>query len=121
MGESPVKGTSIIRKDDFMKATGVVRKLDELGRIVLPMEIRRNLGIKVGDPMEIFTTEDGIVIKRYDAVDDVLTVAQRLQEMIGNEKNPEYKKEILDKVGEYVEAAKRDISEKEKLCKGVAR
>lgn len=104
-----------------MKATGITRKIDELGRIVLPMEIRRNMGIKVGDPMEIFTTEDGIVLKRFESVEDALSVAQRLKEMLDNEGNPKYKKEILNKVGEYVEAAKRDISEKEKRCKGIAR
>jgi AbrB family looped-hinge helix DNA binding protein len=49
-----------------MKATGIIRRIDELGRIVVPKEIRRNLGIKEGDPMEIFTTREGeIVLKPY--------------------------------------------------------
>lgn len=48
-----------------MKATGVVRKLDELGRIVLPIELRRNLDIKTGDALEIFTNEDSVVLKKY--------------------------------------------------------
>ena len=98
-----------------MKATGITRKVDELGRIVLPMEIRRNKGINVGDPMEIFTTEDGIVLRRFEAVDDALSVAKRLEEILENEKNPQYKKQIIDKVVGYIEAAKRDISKKEKL------
>lgn len=101
-----------------MKATGITRKVDELGRVVLPMEIRRNMGIMVGDPMEIFTTEDGIVLKRYEAKDDAFSVARRLKEMLENEKNPSYRKEILDMVEKYVKAAKKEISEKEKLCKG---
>ena len=48
-----------------MKATGIVRRIDELGRIVIPKEIRRSLHIHEGDPIEIFTDEDGVVLKRY--------------------------------------------------------
>ncbi|WP_377888649.1 AbrB/MazE/SpoVT family DNA-binding domain-containing protein [Alkalihalobacillus sp. R86527] len=48
-----------------MKSTGVVRKIDELGRIVIPKELRRTLDIQVKDPMEIFTSEDRIVLKKY--------------------------------------------------------
>ena len=47
-----------------MKATGIVRRIDELGRIVIPKEIRRSLHIHEGDPIEIFTDEDGVVLKR---------------------------------------------------------
>jgi transcriptional pleiotropic regulator of transition state genes len=50
-----------------MKATGIVRRVDELGRIVLPMEIRRTLGINPGAPIEIFTTSEGIVLKPYSS------------------------------------------------------
>lgn len=45
-----------------MKATGIVRRIDDLGRIVIPKEIRRALRIKEGDPLEIFTTENGVII-----------------------------------------------------------
>lgn len=48
-----------------MKETGIVRRVDDLGRIVIPKEIRRKFGIRADDPMEIFTTKDGIVIQRY--------------------------------------------------------
>lgn len=48
-----------------MKATGIVRRVDSLGRLVIPMELRRTLGIKEEDPMEIYTTEDGILIRPY--------------------------------------------------------
>lgn len=48
-----------------MKSTGMVRKVDELGRLVLPAEIRRTLGINEGDAMEIFTDETKIVLKKY--------------------------------------------------------
>ena len=50
-----------------MKATGIVRRIDELGRVVIPKEIRRSLRIKDGDPLEIFTSRDGeIIFKKYD-------------------------------------------------------
>ena len=52
-----------------MKATGIVRKLDELGRITLPKELRRTLGIEDRDPVEIYTEEDAIVLKKYSGAD----------------------------------------------------
>ena len=51
-----------------MKSTGIVRRIDELGRIVIPKEIRRILHIREGDPIEIFTSEDAIVLKKYARV-----------------------------------------------------
>ena len=49
-----------------MKATGVIRRIDDLGRIIIPKEIRRAMRIKEGDPLEIFTTSDGeIIFKPY--------------------------------------------------------
>lgn len=49
-----------------MKATGIVRKVDELGRIVLPIELRRTLDVNVRDSVEIFVSEDGeILLKKY--------------------------------------------------------
>lgn len=48
-----------------MKSTGIVRKVDELGRIVLPIEIRKVLDINVKDPIEIFTDDDKIVLRKY--------------------------------------------------------
>lgn len=49
-----------------MKATGIVRRIDDLGRVVIPREIRRTLRIKEGDPLEIFTTKEGeVVFKKY--------------------------------------------------------
>lgn len=50
-----------------MKATGIVRRIDDLGRVVIPREIRRNLHIKEGDPLELFVYDDGVCFKPYDA------------------------------------------------------
>lgn len=48
-----------------MKATGIVRKVDELGRIVLPKELRQTRGIRTGDPMEIYIDADKIILRKY--------------------------------------------------------
>ena len=48
-----------------MKATGIVRKVDELGRIVIPRELRRTLGINEKDPVEIYTDGKGIILRKY--------------------------------------------------------
>ncbi len=51
-----------------MKSSGVIRKIDELGRIVLPKEIRRNLGIRDGENIEIFVDNDSIILKKYSKI-----------------------------------------------------
>ncbi|SHO53095.1 AbrB/MazE/SpoVT family DNA-binding domain-containing protein [Anaerocolumna xylanovorans] len=52
-----------------MKSTGIVRKLDELGRITLPIELRRTLGVGERDPLEIFVDEDRIILRKYEPAD----------------------------------------------------
>lgn len=57
-----------------MKSTGVVRKVDDLGRIVIPVEIRRNLGINIKDALEIFVDNEKIVLRKYVPADsDIFT------------------------------------------------
>ncbi|AWG44744.1 AbrB/MazE/SpoVT family DNA-binding domain-containing protein [Priestia filamentosa] len=48
-----------------MKSTGIVRKIDQLGRVVLPKELRRNLSIEKNDPLEIFVDKDQIILRKY--------------------------------------------------------
>lgn len=52
-----------------MKSTGIVRKLDELGRITLPIELRRSLDVNERDPLEIFVDEERIILKKYNPSD----------------------------------------------------
>jgi len=52
-----------------MKSTGIVRKVDELGRVVLPIELRKTLAIKERDALEIFTDHETIILKRYEPAD----------------------------------------------------
>lgn len=54
-----------------MIATGIVRRIDELGRIVIPKEVRRALGIKDGDPLEICRDKDHIILQKYAPSDEV--------------------------------------------------
>ncbi|MFA5528358.1 MAG: AbrB/MazE/SpoVT family DNA-binding domain-containing protein [Peptostreptococcales bacterium] len=49
-----------------MKATGIVRKVDELGRVVLPIELRRTLNIEIRDPLEIYVDGEFIILKKYE-------------------------------------------------------
>lgn len=51
-----------------MNSSSIVRRIDDLGRVVIPKEIRRRIGVQEGDPMEIYLTEDrtGVIFKRYD-------------------------------------------------------
>ncbi|KAF5063581.1 hypothetical protein DSECCO2_293000 [anaerobic digester metagenome] len=83
-----------------MKATGVTRKLDNLGRVVLPVELRRNLGIDVCDTLEIFTEEDTIVLRRYNAVDGLLTMASRMKNRVAVEDCGQMKPVLKDKLEE---------------------
>lgn len=66
-----------------MKATGVVRRIDELGRVVVPKEIRRTMRIREGDPLEIFTDRDGeIILKKYSPIGELGEFASRYAESL---------------------------------------
>jgi len=66
-----------------MKATGVVRRIDDLGRVVIPKEIRRTLRIKEGDPLEIFTDKEGeVIIKKYSPIGELSEFAEEYAETL---------------------------------------
>lgn len=66
-----------------MKATGIVRRIDDLGRVVIPKEIRRTLRIREGDPLEIFTDREGeIILKKYSPIGELGTFAQQYAESL---------------------------------------
>ena len=67
-----------------MKATGIVRRVDDLGRIVIPKEIRRTLKIREGDPLEIYTEKDGgVIFRKYSPMGDLQEFASQMCEAIG--------------------------------------
>ncbi len=66
-----------------MKATGIVRRIDDLGRVVIPKEIRRTLRIREGDPLEIFTDREGeIILKKYSPIGELGTFAKQYAESL---------------------------------------
>ena len=66
-----------------MKATGVVRRIDDLGRVVIPKEIRRTLRIKEGDPLEIFTDKEGeVILKKYSPIGELSEFAEEYAETL---------------------------------------
>ena len=90
--------TGFTKKERFicMKATGIVRRIDELGRIVIPKEIRRTMRIRESDPLEIFTDQNGgIILKKYSPIG-----------------------EMSDFAGEYVQALNGAFGHTAAICDG---
>ena len=66
-----------------MRATGIVRRIDDLGRVVIPKEIRRTLRIREGDPLEIFTDREGeIILKKYSPIGELGAFAKEYAESL---------------------------------------
>ncbi|MFC4182045.1 stage V sporulation protein T [Saccharococcus thermophilus] len=99
-----------------MKATGIVRRIDDLGRVVIPKEIRRTLRIREGDPLEIFVDRDGeVILKKYSPISELGDFAK------------EYAEALFDSLGQPVLICDRDVfiavagvSKKEYLNKNVS-
>lgn len=99
-----------------MKATGIVRRIDDLGRVVIPKEIRRTLRIREGDPLEIFTDRNGqVILKKYSPIGEL------------NEFSSEYASAIYENINHSVMISDRDTiiavagaSKKEYLDKRVS-
>lgn len=67
-----------------MKATGIVRRIDDLGRVVIPKEIRRTMRIREGDPLEIYTDNDGeVIFKKYSPIGELSGFATQYAEVLG--------------------------------------
>ncbi|MDD3164661.1 MAG: stage V sporulation T C-terminal domain-containing protein [Oscillospiraceae bacterium] len=80
-----------------MKATGIVRRIDDLGRVVIPKEIRRTLRIREGDPLEIYTEKDGeVIFKKYSPMSDLSDFSAQICDS------------ILKNTGHYAAVADRD-------------
>ncbi len=68
-----------------MKATGIVRRIDDLGRVVVPKEIRKTLHIREGDPLEIFTDREGeIILKKYSPIGELGAFARQYAEALAH-------------------------------------
>lgn len=99
-----------------MKATGIVRRIDDLGRVVIPKEIRRTLRIREGDPLEIFVDRDGeVILKKYSPISEL------------GDFSKEYAEALYDSLGHPVLICDRDTyiavagsSKKEFLNKAIS-
>lgn len=99
-----------------MKATGIVRRIDDLGRVVIPKEIRRTLRIREGDPLEIFVDREGeVILKKYSPISELSDFAK------------EYAEALFDSLGSPVLISDRDtfiavagISKKKYLNKNIS-
>lgn len=68
-----------------MKATGIVRRIDDLGRVVIPKEIRRTMRIREGDPLEIYTSAGGeVIFKKYSPIGEMSSFASQYAESLSN-------------------------------------
>ena len=71
------------RKLEYMKATGIVRRIDDLGRVVIPKEIRRTMRIREGDPLEIFVSNEGeVIFKKYSPISELGSIAAQYCEVL---------------------------------------
>ena len=96
-----------------MKATGIVRRIDDLGRVVIPKEIRRTLRIREGDPLEIFTDRDGeVIFKKYSPMGELGTIAAELAEALARTAGMSCAICDRDAVIAAAGGAKKDILEK---------
>lgn len=72
-----------IMKGTVMKATGIVRRIDDLGRVVIPKEIRRTMRIREGDPLEIYTDREGeVIFKKYSPIGELAAFASQYAETL---------------------------------------
>ena len=96
-----------------MKATGIVRRVDDLRRIVIPKEIRRTLKIREGDPLEIYTEKDGgVIFRKYSPMGDLQDFAAQICESIGSNTGHVAAVSDRDTIIALHGAPKRDLMDK---------
>lgn len=97
-----------------MRATGIVRRIDDLGRVVVPKEIRKTLRIREGDPLEIFTDKDGeVILKKYSPLGELSGFAQQYADSIANSLGCVVCVSDRDQIIAVAGAAKRELLGKE--------
>ena len=89
-----------------MKATGIVRRIDDLGRVVIPKEIRRTASIREGDPLEIFLQDGAVVFKKYNPTyrDDLMATLQDAADYYDNSEEDRAIAEQLRKIAKEIDA-----------------
>ena len=96
-----------------MKATGIVRRIDDLGRVVIPKEIRRTMRIREGDPLEIFTDKDGeVIFKKYSPIGELSDFASQICESLHKSTDSTAAVCDRDSVIAVAGSAKRELGDK---------
>lgn len=96
-----------------MKATGIVRRIDDLGRVVIPKEIRRTLRIREGDPLEIFVDRDGeVILKKYSPIGELGDFAKEFADSLYENLNHTTLISDRDTIIAVAGASKKDYLEK---------
>ena len=96
-----------------MKATGIVRRIDDLGRVVIPKEIRRTLRIRDGDPLEIYTEKDGeVIFKKYSPMGGLSEYASQICDSMSKTTNCPAAITDRDSVISVCGAPRRELAEK---------
>lgn len=97
----------MVERGKKMKSTGIVRRIDELGRIVIPKEIRKTLKIRESDTLEIYVEKDSIILKKFSHLNNLNSTAERVVSIISNI----LKKNILVVDLEHVLACSKNLEE----------
>ena len=86
-----------------MSNTGIIRRIDDLGRVVVPKEIRRTLGIREGDPLEVFINDDMVCYKKYNAEGELVGLLDKVYLLLEdvNEYN-ENTNELREAIQKYI-------------------
>ena len=89
-----------------MKATGIIRRIDDLGRVVIPKEIRRTASIREGDPLEIFLQDGAVTFKKYNPTyrDDLMATLQDAADYYDNDEDDQATAEQLRKIAKEIDA-----------------
>ena len=90
-----------------MKPTGIIRRIDDLGRIVIPREIRRTLNLKEGDPLELFLEKDMLCFQKYCVEESYIEKIQSLLDKLNEDEDMENSAEIKSKLNEVLELFNR--------------
>ena len=91
-----------------MRATGIVRRIDDLGRIVIPKEIRRRLNIRDGDPLELYLDGEAVVFKKYDYLENARQAVENTLQRIDNDYDlpQSLSRSVRDKLNEALKLLK---------------
>lgn len=74
-----------VKEVKMVRSTGMVRRIDDLGRVVIPKDIQHKIGINEGDPFEIFVEGEAVIFKKYDAANDIKAAIESAKRVVSND------------------------------------